>query len=137
MPIEHRVDVNANLLRVRRWGAVSTQDEEQAFASRKSDPLIVPGIPVLVDSTGVEPPDSPEVVKYIADCTTRIAADLRCGPLAIVVATDVQFGMARMYQAFTDLAHPRTCVFRSEPEALAWLGSHRVAGVGTDGLTSA
>lgn len=125
MPIEHKVDPVLGILRVRRWGDVSTQDEARACAVRAADPQVVPGIKVLVDCTGVEPPDTTEMVKYVADCTTRIAARLRCGPLAIVVKTDVEYGMANMYLAYTDLAHPDTAVFRSEEEALAWLRAER------------
>ena len=121
MPVEHWVDVPMNLLRVRRWGHISTQDESQACRDRERDPLVVPGIRVLVDCTKVEPADSVETIKYIADCTTRIAADLQCGPLAIVVSTDVEYGMARMYMAYTDRVHPETNVFRSEGDALKWL----------------
>lgn len=121
MPIEHRVDPEAGILHVRRWGPVSTQDEDRACREREADPLVVPGIPVLVDTTGVEPADSPETVRYIADCVTRLAADLQCGPVAIVVADDVQYGMARMYMALTELVHPDTRVFRSTEEAMEWI----------------
>ena len=121
MPISHSVEVETGILRVRRWGAVTTQDEEQACKDREGDPQVVPGIPVLVDCTEVEPPDSTETIKYVASCTTQLAAELQCGPVAIVVATEVEFGMARMYMAYTDLAHPNTRVFKSEKDALEWL----------------
>ena len=123
MPVEHTVDTDLNLLRVRRWGDISTHDEIKACEDRKRDPLVVPGIPVLVDCTGVYPADKTETIRYIADCTTRIANDLHCGPMGIVVNSDVEYGMARMYMAYTDLIHPNTDVFRSEEEALGWLRS--------------
>jgi hypothetical protein len=89
---------------------------------------MVPGMPVLVDSTGVEPPDATETVKYVADCVVANAAKLKCGPVAIVVSSDVEYGMARMYIAYTDLAHPDADVFRTEVEALNWLSSRAVRG---------
>lgn len=122
MPIEHEVDIRQHLLRVRRWGNISTHDEAGACRDRAKDPLIVPGIPVLVDCTHIEPADSTEVIRYLADCISQIAAELRCGPLAIVVSTDVEYGMSRMYMAYTEMAHQETNVFRSEKEALDWLG---------------
>jgi hypothetical protein len=38
-----------------------------------------------------------------------------------VVASDVEYGMARMYLAYTDLVHPDTEVFRDLESAEAWL----------------
>lgn len=121
MPIEHTVDTTNGLLRVRRWGHITTHDETRAGEERAKDPLVVPGIPVLVDCTAIEPADTTETVRYLADCSSRLAAELQCGPLAIVVATDVEFGMARMYMAYTNLSHPLTNVFRTEEAALDWL----------------
>ncbi len=121
MPIKHSVDVEKGLMLVHRWGDISTQDEIKACQDRARDPLVVPGIKVLVDCTEVDPPDSTETIKYIADCSASLARDLVCGPVAIVVSSDVEYGMARMYMAYTDLAHPDTQVFLSREEALKWL----------------
>ena len=60
-------------------------------------------------------------MSYIAKMVTAIAAELDCGPVAIVVSTDVEYGMARMYMALTGLKHPDTMVFRSHDNALKWL----------------
>jgi hypothetical protein len=123
MPITHEVDVARNLMRVRRWGSITSQDEEAAARLRREDPLVVAGIKVVVDCTEVEPPDTTEVVKYLADQAAAQASRLNCGPLAIVVSSDVEYGMARMYMAYTEMEHPWTNVFRSMDEALAWLDS--------------
>jgi S-adenosylmethionine synthetase len=125
MPIEHKVHPEENLLRIRRWGHISTHDEAKAFEVRRADPLVVPGICVLVDCTAVDPPDNTEAVKYIASCTTQLAAKIQCGPLAIIVNTDIEYGMARMYMGLTGLSHPQSNVFRSEAEALAWLRTEK------------
>ncbi|MBK81454.1 MAG: hypothetical protein CMQ43_11165 [Gammaproteobacteria bacterium] len=123
MPIEHRVDPGQGILFVTRSGSIDTQDEHDALDRRRADPLVQPGIRVLVDCCAVDPADSTEVVHYLADSITALAAHLQCGPVAIVVSTDVQFGMARMYAALTDLAHPDTEVFRAREDALTWLRS--------------
>jgi hypothetical protein len=121
MPIQHKVDEKTGIMHVRRWGAISTHDEEAALKNRSDDPAVVPNIPVIVDCREVEPPDSIEVVQYIADRTTAIAAELDCGPMAIVVSTDVEYGMARMYTGLTGLKHPNTKVFHRYDKALEWL----------------
>jgi hypothetical protein len=121
MPIKHRVDPASNTMFVTRSGSIDTHDEEQAQRERQTDPLVVPGIAVLVDCREVEPADSTEVVQYLADNITALAANLQCGPVAIVVSSEVEYGMARMYQLMTDLEHPETAVFRDYREALDWL----------------
>ena len=51
-----------------------------------------------------------------------LAAEIGCGPVAIVASGDVEYGMARMYMALTELKHPNTMVFRCYEKALNWLG---------------
>ena len=121
MPIEHTVDKKTGIMHVRRWGEITTHDEEAALKKRRKDPLVVPDIPVIVDCREIEPPDSSEVVQYISRRATDIAAELDCGPIAIVVSSDVEYGMARMYMTLTDLKHPNTMVFRNYDNALKWL----------------
>ena len=121
MPIEHTVDKKTGIMNVRRWGLITTQDEDSALLKRSEDPLVVPGIPVIVDCRDVDPPDSTKVTHYIAKMVTAIAAELDCGPVAIVVGSDVEYGMARMYMALTEFKHPNTMVFRSYDNALKWL----------------
>jgi hypothetical protein len=121
VPIHHEVDAGRSLLLVKRSGTIATQDERAALDARRADPAVIPGIRVLVDCCEVQPPDSPVVVRYVASHVALAAAALRCGPVAIVVGSDVQFGMARMYQAMTELSHPSTRVFREVAAALTWL----------------
>jgi hypothetical protein len=121
VPIEHKVNQETGVMHVRRWGAVATHDEEVALKMRRKDPLVVANMPVIVDCREVEPPDTVEVVQYIAGKTTRLAAALACGPVAIVVSSDVEYGMARMYMALTELKHSNTMVFRNYDNALKWL----------------
>ena len=121
MPITHRIDREAGIIFVERSGTIESQDEDEALRRRLSDPDYRPGLGMLVDCTGMDPADSTEVICYLADQTAHMAARLRCGPLAILVKTDVQYGMARMYQLMTDHLHRDTLVFRDREQALAWL----------------
>jgi len=121
MPTEYKVDEKTGIMYVRRWGAITIDDEAAALKERSVDVSVIPNISVIVDCREVVPPDSAEVVRYIADRTTAIAAELDCGPVAIVVGNDVGYGMARMYMGLTALKHPNTEVFRSYNDALKWL----------------
>ena len=121
MPIEHRVDPETGFLFVRRWGLIDTHNEEAAIEERSKDPQVVPGIPVLVDCRDVEPPDSTKVIQYLANRVSHIAAELDCGPIAIIVGSDTEYGMARMFISLTKINHPNTMVFRNYDEGLKWL----------------
>lgn len=125
MSIAHYVDKVRGILFVSRSGTIDTHDENRAFHERSDNPLIVPGIPVIVDCTGMDPPDTTEVVQYIARHSMHIARRLNCGPLAIVVSSDVEYGMARMYQSLTEPGHTNTKIFRSIQEAIDWIESQK------------
>lgn len=125
MPIEHRVDSSTGILFVRRWGLIDTQDETEALLKRQEDPLVVAYIPVLVDCREVNPPDSVEVIQYLAYNVTSHAKALDCGPVAIIVSSDAEYGMARMYISMTNLVHPDMNVFRDYDEGLKWLLARR------------
>jgi hypothetical protein len=120
IPIRHEVDAVLKVLRVYRTGSITTHDEMQAQRARLADKAIVPGIPVVVDCTGVSPSDNTQVVRYLAERAITMANNVACGRLAIVVATDVEYGMARMYMSLADATRPDTMVFRNSEEALAW-----------------
>ena len=130
MPITHRVNTERRVLLVTREGSISRDEEEASLRARKQDPSVVSGMPVLVDSRSVHPPDSVSTVRYLADVVTHNANRLDCGPLALVVGSPVQYGMARMYIALTELAHPATQVFTSYEEAISWLATG-TAGAGS------
>lgn len=121
MPIDHVVDQKTGIMHVRRWGKITTCDEDSALSKRREDPLVMPGISVIVDCREVDPPDTTHLTNHIAAKISAMAAKLDCGPVAIVVSSDVQYGMARMFMGLTALTHPNTEVFRSYDEALDWL----------------
>ncbi|MBI1371862.1 MAG: hypothetical protein GC159_03760 [Phycisphaera sp.] len=121
MPITHRIAPDEGIMYVTRSGAIDTQDEIAALDARKADPDFRPGLGVLVDCRDVKPDDSVEVIHYLAKHANQHAERLRCGAVAIVVSTDVEFGMARMYEMLTEATHPHTEVFRDPDAALAWL----------------
>ncbi len=122
MPIRHHVRPDGIVV-VERWGSLSIPEENASLQTRLADPAIVRGAPVLVDSSQVVQGDSIEVVKHLASVARATAERLECGAVALVVASDVEYGMARMYMGLTEVRHPRTEVFRGMEEALDWLKS--------------
>lgn len=120
MPVEHLVD-KTGIMHIRRWGNITTRDEDTALRKRQKDLRVLPGIPVIVDCREVEPPDSTELINHIAAMISSLIEGPNCGSVAIVVDSDVEYGMARMFTALTALTHPNTEVFRSYDEALEWV----------------
>jgi hypothetical protein len=66
---------------------------------------------------------SGEALRSIAAYVQRQYKDRDVAPKTAVVAPrDVSFGLARMYQAYSDLVPGEVVVFRAADAALAWLG---------------
>lgn len=120
MSISHHVRPDGILV-VERFGSLDISEENAALQERLKDAEVVPGMKVLVDSRGVVEGDTCEVVQHLAAVARATAARLECGALALVVKSDVEYGMARMYMALTEISHPNTQVFRDYEEALSWL----------------
>lgn len=48
-------------------------------------------------------------------------ADYRDAKVVLLVATDLSYGLSRMFQAFRKSEHTAVAVFRDENEAMRWL----------------
>jgi hypothetical protein len=123
MPVTYFVDEETGILHLKRSGEVTAAEDAASFQARLADPAVTVGIPVLVDATGIEPADSVKRVRCMAERVVRNASRLKCGPTAILVSSDVEYGMARMFMALTEPVHPQTNVFRDANEAIEWLRS--------------
>ena len=51
-------------------------------------------------------------------------ADYRDAKVALLVATDLSYGLSRMFQAFRKSEHTHVAVYRDEGEAMRWLLSN-------------
>jgi hypothetical protein len=67
-------------------------------------------------------PDSPGELRLAASMTRSGPAAWRGGRTAIVVSRDFDYGIARMFQAFTDGSGIEYSVFREIGLAMEWLG---------------
>jgi hypothetical protein len=126
MPIDYEVDHERRLVRVTASGVITP---EVLFGYQKavwSDPAVT-GYDELVDMGGVEHVEapSPSNVSALAGFSARMDARTTPTKLAIVAADDLLFGLGRMYQAYREMkpgSNKEVGVFRSMPDALAWLG---------------
>jgi hypothetical protein len=65
----------------------------------------------------------PEALRDFAGFVGRQFADTKTEPkVAVVAPQDISFGLARMYEAFSDTVPLEFKVFRGAEAALSWLG---------------
>jgi hypothetical protein len=126
VPLAYRIDHEQRLVHVTASGVITA---ETLFGYQKevwSDPAIA-GYDELVDMSGVEGVQAPlpSNVSALAAFSARMDASAKPTKLAIVARDDLLFGLGRMYQAYREMkpgSNKEVAVFRSMPDALAWLG---------------
>lgn len=125
MPADFELDMLERTVRSRGWGVVTDDDLFNHLEQIRA--LFDQGI---LDSTWAQVADfsaaerfdqvSPEGIRRMAACNPWPNASLR----AIVLPSDLGFGLGRMYEMLCGAGGENVCVVRSEADALAWM-SHR------------
>ena len=107
-------------------GDTSDPEIEAAMAGLDADPGLPRPCRLLVDVRGSSSlgQRSPEAIRGLVEIMTR-HGDRFGWRLAVLVAQDVQFGMARMASAFGDTRALDIHAFRDDGEARAWLAESR------------
>jgi hypothetical protein len=126
MPLEYRIRHDLRLVWAEAHGILLAEDlfEYQRTVWGRPD---VQGYHELVDMSGVAdiPAPSPEGIRALAALSAAMDPPFPGSKFAIVAADDLAFGLGRMYQTHRELtgtSSKEVAVFRSLPEALAWLG---------------
>ena len=120
MPVTWSLD--GDLLRLNLEGHYQPTDIIDAFLSALADRRCPPEVSLLLDTTGSQSLDVRSsgqirhVAEYLGPYRERIRR--RC---AIVVSTDLHFGLSRMGSAYSESVGVDARVFRSTAEALEWL----------------
>ena len=130
MPIDIRVDSAERVRYSLCTGVVTDADMVGAYERVVDDPAFDPTLNVLADMRGVERVDvTPGGIRQVAERRARNERVLRGRPrVAVVVASDLVFGLARMYEAYRDPQGDqkddgkRFLVCRTMEEARVWLG---------------
>ncbi len=123
MSISYRIESDLGVVFTTATG-VLTDDELLAHKLTLSrDPSFRPGMVELSDVRGVGRLEvTPEGVRRMV-AVDAVGSDRPSNhKLAIVVAQDVVFGMARMYEMLSDPAGTSVRIFRGMDEAKDWLG---------------
>jgi hypothetical protein len=129
MPLAHRIDHRRRLVLTRATGTL-TGPEIFAYQREVWWRPDVAGYDELVDMTDVQHVafESVERITALAPVSASTDAKAPTTRFAIVAPRDFEFTLGRMYGTHRELASrstKRVGVFRSRPQALAWLGLER------------
>jgi hypothetical protein len=126
MPIDYSIDVARRLVSAKGRG-ILTKDEVTAYQREVWSRPEVAGFNELMDMTNVEMHDPPsaEYLRQLAALSASMDLLSPKSKFAIVAPQLLAFGLGRMYEAYRDtepLSTKEVAVFRTMPEALAFLG---------------
>lgn len=120
--MSYQIDVDRRLVMTKAWGILTDGDILAHKEGLLNDPAFGPGMSELSDVRAIERLDVTTAgVRAMVNHDTANATRQSGHRLAVVVASDPVFGMARMYQLMGDQEH-KVGVFRTIDEARAWLG---------------
>lgn len=122
MPISHRIDSDLGVVYVQVTGRLSPVDHARHLRELVDDPAFQAGMPCLVDWRDGDESNTSDEVRMMADSVRRELSRLGEGRCAIVVRTDVQYGLTRVFTAFLGDAPLEFRTFRKIDDACRWLG---------------
>lgn len=122
MPMEYEFDERRGLVYIRGTGYVSAQDVGERERALLAEPWYAHALARLIDLREVEDfPPAPEIARYAATAGQAPPSG-HPSRRAVLVATDMQYGLARMVIGHFHSPLLIYEIFRGESEALAWLG---------------
>jgi len=121
MPVTYRIDPELRRIVTICSGNTTLAEVLSHFDELESDANCPVGADVLLDLTGMTSAPNIGQMRSAAARAADAARKVRFGSIAIVVGSEILFGMARVFEAFTEAHFTRTGVFRSREAAEAWL----------------
>ena len=123
MPMMYTIDEEKSLVRVLGTGRVTDEEMLECVASFRSDGRLEPDMNTLADMRDIEVCFTSDGVAGMLDIMEGTAGRRSAARAAIVVSSDLAFGMARMLEIqATDRLDPSFQVFRDMAAACQWLG---------------
>lgn len=118
MPCAYTIDLTRSLVLSRGWNTVTDRELLAHVRTLTADPRFARNFRQLADLRDVTD------VQVTAPTIREMARLNPFGPgarRAVVVTSDVVFGMARMYQILADESSDELQIFRNVDDALRWL----------------
>lgn len=121
MPVTYRIDREQNRILTRCTGETTLREVLSHFDELEIDPDCPPHADVLLDLSAIETLPNVGQIRAAAERAGDASRKVGFGACAVVVGSEAWFGMARVFEAFTEPYFARTAVFRSVDAAEAWL----------------
>jgi hypothetical protein len=119
VPIVHTIDAARRVVQSRLWDVVTETDAWGSAAALMNDPSFDPTFAQLADMREVKDVDvSTRTVRELALIHIFAPQARR----ALVVASDLQYGIGHMTASFAEGGDQQVAVFRTVAEAERWLG---------------
>jgi hypothetical protein len=121
MPVTYRIDPELRRIVTRCTENTTLAEVLAHFDELELDANCPVGADVLLDLASMTSAPNIGQMRSAAERAADAARKVRFGSIAIVVGNDLLFGMARVFEAFTERHFARTGVFRNREAAEAWL----------------
>jgi hypothetical protein len=124
MPIDTHIEEDTGFRTHTVSGRVTLEEVRDILDGVYKDPDFKPAAPALWDMRDADIDVPTEDVRHLADFVGKLVGEGTGGRVAIVVASDFEFGMARMYETIlASQSRKAMKVFRDPAEAKSWLDS--------------
>jgi hypothetical protein len=123
MSVQSTVDPNSGVIVHAVSGMLDIDEVVSALERIVNHPLFRPGAHVLWDFSGARSGnlDARELRNLVRQVGERMDGRGEGYKTALVAPRDVDYGLARMYEAYASELPVELCVFRSSGEAWDWL----------------
>ena len=121
MPIAYTFDAAQRLLNAVATGRIIPAEVADYFANLRAEPWFP--VPSLTDVREASQNVSGDEVREIAKLFRQFGATLQAAPIAVLVSSDLAYGLVRMIGLLLDdvaIVHP----FRDTEGAMTWLSPH-------------
>lgn len=121
MPISYHIDPALGVAFKRVTGRLTPEELLAHLHDFTADSAFRPGLHAFVDCRETDVGSSSDDVRRMASDVRANGRELGTGRCAILVASDVQFGMVRVFEAFVGDTSMEFRTFRAVDEARQWL----------------
>jgi hypothetical protein len=127
VPVSYRIDPDLKRIFTECRGETTLRDVLSHFDELELDPGVPEDADVLLDFTSMTTLPNVGQIRSAAERAVQASRRVRFGSIAVVAPDEALFGMARVFETFTDRLFSRSAVFRTREAAERWLdgpGSH-------------
>ena len=125
MPVIYQIDDRNGIIRTKCVGAVTLLEVIGHFRTLVLDPECPDRLDVILDLREATSVPSDDELRAVSTEIARVRARVSFDACAIVAASDVLFGTAKVFEVFAARGFSATTVVRGPSEAEGWLAAQR------------